>query len=128
VARIGRWAPWLGFAAGFLAVGIPYWSIPYREADLPSALPAAGLAVVAVVAAVLRASGAARLGRIVAVVGASVPAAVLARVAVETDRDPTSHNLWPFEIAIALGVGFAWALAGALVGLLAARLRGGRTA
>lgn len=44
--------------------------------------------------------------------------AVLGRVAVETSRDPTSHNLWPFEVIIAAGIG----LAGGLLGVLAARL------
>jgi uncharacterized membrane protein YfcA len=51
--------------------------------------------------------------------------AVLVRVAVETSRDPTSHNLWPFEVVIAGGIG----LTGALLGVGAARLaqRLGRT-
>jgi hypothetical protein len=43
--------------------------------------------------------------------------AVLVRVAVETMRDPTSHNLWPFEVVIAGGIG----LVGGLVGVAAAR-------
>jgi hypothetical protein len=36
------------------------------------------------------------------VLGASAPAAwmafVVPRIAVDTSRDPTSHNLWPFEL------------------------------
>jgi hypothetical protein len=32
--------------------------------------------------------------------------AVIARVAVETTRDPTSHNLWPFEVVITGFFGF----------------------
>ena len=38
--------------------------------------------------------------------------AVLGRVAVETTRDPTSHNLWPIEIMIAGGIGLAAAAVG----------------
>jgi ABC-type branched-subunit amino acid transport system permease subunit len=43
---------------------------------------------------------------------------VLARVIVDVVRDPTSHNLWPFEIVIAVLVGAAAAVAGALLGSL----------
>jgi hypothetical protein len=42
---------------------------------------------------------------------------------VEGILDPSSHNLWPFEIAIALVLGFACSLAGAAIGNLIARLR-----
>jgi hypothetical protein len=118
----------LGFAAGFLAVGVPYWALPYGAAQLPSALLTPALAVVPAAAAILRAIGAARFWRIVGAVGAAVPAVILARVQVETSRDPTSHNLWPLEVAIACGVGSAYALAGAIAGsaaaMLASRRRG----
>jgi hypothetical protein len=40
----------------------------------------------------------------------------MARVVYETAIDPTSHNLWPFELVIAAGVGFLIASAGSLVG------------
>jgi drug/metabolite transporter (DMT)-like permease len=43
--------------------------------------------------------------------------AVGGRVAVETTTDPTSHNLWPFEVVIAGGIG----LVGALLGVLLVR-------
>ena len=56
------------------------------------------------------------------IVGASVPAAVFARVIYDTSSDPTSHNLWPFEIILAAGPGLIAALAGAFAGkLLASR-------
>lgn len=42
-------------------------------------------------------------------------------------RDPTSHNLWPFEVAIAWVVGFAGAGPGALLGSGLRRLLGIRT-
>ena len=48
--------------------------------------------------------------------------AVLARVAVETAEDPTSHNLWPFEVVIAGGIGFAGALAGVVFARVLQRL------
>lgn len=42
-------------------------------------------------------------------------AAVAVRVCLEVARDPTSHNLWPFEMALASAVGLgislsAWGL------------------
>jgi len=54
------------------------------------------------------------------IVGATVPLAVLARVAVETNKDPTSHNLWPFEFIIATAVGALCSSAGAVLGSLPA--------
>jgi hypothetical protein len=50
------------------------------------------------------------------VIGASTPCAVMARVIYDTSADPTSHNLWPFEIVIAIGLGFVASLVGAVVG------------
>jgi NhaP-type Na+/H+ or K+/H+ antiporter len=52
--------------------------------------------------------------------------AVLVRVAVETARDPTSHNLWPFEALIAGSIGFVGALIGVGVVWLLRRLTTGR--
>ncbi len=117
-------AYWLvaAFMVGFFAVGFPYWQIPYAKVSLPNTLYGPGLLVVGVLAAAARALGKARLLVVVLAVGASVPAAVLARVAVETAKDPTSHNLWPFEFIIAAVVGVVCSSAGALVGSLPALL------
>jgi ABC-type branched-subunit amino acid transport system permease subunit len=54
--------------------------------------------------------------------GAAVPAVVTLRVQVDVMRDSTSHNLWPFEVVIAVFVGGVAALAGTLLGTLALRL------
>jgi hypothetical protein len=45
----------------------------------------------------------------------------MVRVVRETSVDPTSHNLWPFEIVIASGLGFPAAFAGAVLGWLLVR-------
>lgn len=115
---------WLvaAFVVGFFAAGFPYWQTPYAKVSLPDTLYGAGLLVVGVLAAAARGFGKARLLAVILVVGASVPAAVLARVAVDTAKDPTSHNLWPFEFIIAALVGVLCASAGALVGSLPALL------
>ena len=111
-------AYWLAaaFAAGFFAVGFPYWRIPYAQVSLPDALYGAGLLAVAVLAAAARAFAQARLISVIFVVGAAVPAAVLARVAVDAAKDPTSHNLWPLEFIIAAIVGIVCSSVGALIG------------
>ena len=51
-------------------------------------------------------------------VAASVPAVVFIRVLVEGFKDPTSHNLWPLEMIIALGVGLFSASMGGIVGIV----------
>lgn len=109
---------WVSFAAivSFLAVGIPFWQIPYSKVNLPDAMLGFGLIVVAVSALLLRASGVARTWRAVWTMGVVPAAADMARVIVECMRDPTSHNLWPLEIVIALGLGFICSTAGTLVG------------
>jgi hypothetical protein len=111
---------WLAaaFTVSFFTVGVPYWQIAYSKLSLPDALYGAGLFVVGVLAAAARAFGKARLVAVIFVVGAAIPAAVLARVAVETASDPTSHNLWPLEMIIAAVVGMVSSSAGALIGSL----------
>ena len=98
---------WLvaAFVIGFLAVGVPYWQIPYAKVSLPDTLYGAGLLVVGVLAAAARGFGKVRLLAVILAVGASVPAVVLVRVAVDVAKDPTAHNLWPFEFIIAALVG-----------------------
>ncbi len=102
--------------AAFFAVGIVYWQIPYSEASLPNSLYGPGLVVLLLIAAAFRGVTRATFLQTLYAVGLAVPAMVMARVVVETSRDPTSHNLWPFEIIIATGVGLAAALGGAVVG------------
>lgn len=106
----------LSAAASFLAVGIPYWRIPYHEISLPDALLTPALIVVLLSALLLRAFRLAPFRDTVIVVGLSVGAAIMTRVLFEVIQDSTSHNLWPFEIVIALTVGFICAAAGAAVG------------
>ncbi|PZO08046.1 MAG: hypothetical protein DCF27_09795 [Lysobacteraceae bacterium] len=112
----------LAFVLAFLALGIEYWPIPYSKASLPNSLYGAGLAFVFAVAVALRFFSKATFFQTLGAIGLAAPAMVMARVAVETSRDPTSHNLWPLEIIIAMGVGFSVAFAGALLGGLLTRL------
>jgi len=45
-----------------------------------------------------------------------VPVAVLMRVLVEGIDEPTSHNLWPLELALSLGIALPPAFAGVFIG------------
>ena len=101
-------------------MGIPYWAIPYGRLSLPNALMGPGLFVVGLTACLLCACGVARFRRVTLVQAAAVPAVVFARVLTDGLRDSTSHNLWPLEAVIALGMGLVGASAGALTGSLVA--------
>ncbi len=123
-------SPWLiaAFSVAFLAVGWPYWRIPYEKVSLPDTLFGPGLLVAAAAAALCRWSGRTAIIPTILVVGSSVPAAVCARVAVELTSDPTSHNLWPFEVVIAGALGLASAALGVLLGSVFLRLTSKRLA
>lgn len=108
----------IAFAIAFIGVGFRYWQLAYSQVSLPDTLYGPGLAAVFVVALMVRAFGLARFWLGWLLIAAAVPAAVMARIAFETASDPTSHNLWPFEVVIAAGVGLFAALGGALLGSL----------
>lgn len=111
------WQP--GFAVAFLATGVPYWLIPYNKLSLPDAVIGAGLIVVVAAAAAARVYSGKPFMRVVTVMGLTVPAAVVARVVFDGVRNLTTHNLWPIEMLIAILIGSAAALVGALLGSLA---------
>jgi len=112
------------FLVGFLVVGVPYWRIPYNKAT--SAAVMGGAILIGVIALIARVLIEARFLRVVLVLAAAVPAAVMARVVVDTTRDPTSHNLWPFELVIAFAAGLAGTAPGTLLGSVFRRLLGKR--
>lgn len=106
----------IAFLVAFLAVGLPYWRLPYSKASLPGY----AIAIIFVVSAALRGSCRSSSWQAFLIVGLALPAAVMARVAYETSKDPTSHNLWPLEVILAAAIGFAGSLPGAVVGGLIA--------
>lgn len=111
-----RVATTAAFLVAFLAVGVPYWRVPYAQLSLPSSLWGPALIVVGVVAALLRFAGGARFWPATLIVAASVPAAIIVRIVLDASSDPASHNLWPIEVGIAVCIGFLVALLGALAG------------
>jgi len=96
--------------ARLLACGIPLWPVPYEKVSLPENPAGSTWFLLGAVAGLLAGYLLKQKKRVpvLAVAGGFV-LAVLGRVAVETSRDPTSHNLWPFEVAIAgvIGLGAA---------------------
>lgn len=112
----------IAFLICTVVVGVPYWALTYRQAQLPDAIMGLGVVLITAGAAALRWLKVGPTWLITLVLGGAIPAAVMARVIVETSRDPTSHNLWPLEIAITLVVGCFWAGIGALAGKLLAWL------
>lgn len=108
------WQP--GFVLAFFAVGVPYWLIPYNKLNLPDALLGAELVVVFAAAVLVRIYSGKSFLRVVMVMGSAVPAVVMARVVVDGVLDYSAHNLWPFEVVIAILVGGAVAVAGTLAG------------
>ena len=109
---------WIGFAIALLGVGFRYWQLPYASINLPGSLLGPGLVAVGVVAMLLRAFGTGRFVKIWLLIAGSVPLAVAIRVIADTARDATSHNLWPFELAIAAGLVLAASLIGTAIGSL----------
>jgi hypothetical protein len=113
--------------AGLLACGLTLWPIPYREVSMPGNPSAASWLILGGLAGLV----AGYLIRprwappVLAVTG-GFGLAVLGRVAVETARDPTSHNLWPFEVVIAGVIGLAGGATGVAIARLLQRLDAGR--
>lgn len=79
--------------------------------------------VVFILALLLLAFAVAPLFKVMNVLAASVPAAVVVRIIVEGIMDPTKHNLWPLVVIISTIVGYAVAVPGAILGHLFGRLR-----
>ena len=119
-SKMRRKILWGGFFAAVVALGLSYWRVRYGTVNLPEALYSPALAVIAIASALAVALGAAGFWRSVLVFGSAAPTTVAVRVLVEGIADPTSHNLWPFEIVIAYGVGLPFAIGGAVVGWLIA--------
>lgn len=109
---------WVALAAlaSFLAIGIPYWRIPYHDLTLPNALLTPWLLLAMALALLPCITRAAPVWLAVPLVPLAIIAVVIVRIAMDTAHDSTSHNLWPFEVVVALGVSVASALPVAIVG------------
>lgn len=122
--KFNIWLVYVLAVVSLLFVGVPYWSIPYSEVSLPDSLFTPFLFVVILSATISRIYTQASSRRITVVIGLSVPVVVLLRSVFDVTRNPTSHNLWPFEILIAILIGFLCSVTGVLIGgIISNRLR-----
>ena len=101
---------------GFLAGGLPLWPVPYYSIDLSNTgflgqWIGAGIIAGGFPAALSSLS----MHRSAVLLGAGFGMAVLARVLFEIVQDPTTHNLWPFEVAIGVAVGLLAGIGGSLL-------------
>lgn len=110
------------FLACLLAVGVPFWRIPYSSVNVPDAFYGAGLLVVAIAPLVLVRFAGAGFARSLLIPALAPAAALLLRVIVEGIQDPSRHNLWPLALVIVLVLGVVVAVPGAVVGRLMARV------
>ncbi len=101
---------------GFLAVGIPFWMLDYSAMTLPGSLPLPGLMLVGALSMYLAVSRPIARMLVVLVMAGAIVDAWIVRVAIDLVRDPTTHNLLPFEFVIVGFVSVAWAGGGVLAG------------
>ena len=103
-------------------MGLAYWRIPYREVALPTSLFGPALLLVPALAAVVQWLQPRRWRSTTAILALAPVATVAVRIANDLASDPTSHNLFPLEIAIAGFVGLVVAAIGTAVGACARRV------
>ncbi len=105
----------VAFLVCCLAIGIPYWQTPYEKLSLPDSLYAPGL-LLAFICAIVFCAYNTRFVWSAAVFGLCAPVVVATRIILDVSRDATSHNLFPFELAIAVMLGFLISGIGAMLG------------
>lgn len=113
----------LALAASVVACGLLLWPIPYAQVSLPGNPSFAALIACGAAAGLLAGLLLKRGLLAVLTVPTGFAIAVLGRMVVETNRDPTTHNLWPFEVAIVGVIGLLAGLIGVAAASLAQRLR-----
>ncbi len=101
----------IGVALGTLVCGLPY--LFYDAASPPIMVTSVALATAAAGLALFRPGVRWQIG---AGVGVGLLIVFVAQIIGDTNRDPTSHNLAPFEILIALVIGLPPTILGVLLG------------
>jgi hypothetical protein len=104
------------FAVAVVSSGLPLWLLPYGEIEIPNIWLLPGLMVILPLAAGTRLLELARTWATVGTLAGAMGAANMLRIAWDTAADPTSHNLWPFEIVLTVSAGVAFSLIGCVLG------------
>jgi hypothetical protein len=110
---------WLagGFLIAFLAIGVPYWQIPYNKLDLSHVELVPGIIVLGLATLLVSALGA-RPGATLMVMLLCVPAVDMVAIVRDVAADPTSHNLAPLELAMLLVAGAVVVMPSLGIGLI----------
>ena len=103
--------PFVGLVVGAVICSLPY--LLYSAQFPPLAITAIALMLASTGLAVMRPSDKWRSG---IAVGAGILVPMVTIIAIDLQRDPTSHNLFPFEIVFGLAVAMPGALLGAWLG------------
>ena len=103
--------PFVGLVVSAIICSLPY--LLYSAQFPPPAITAIALTLASMGLAILRPSDKWRSG---VAVGAGILVPMATLIAIDVQRDPTSHNLLPFEIGLGLAVAMPGALLGSWVG------------
>ncbi len=103
-----------------IAGGIVYWPLDYNQIKIGSLAWPWGLATF-IIAAILSERDLQPTLLSGAACAFGVPLAVILRVIVDVSGDPTSHNLWPFEVVLAAMISLPSGVLGAILGRLVRR-------
>ena len=108
---------------GVLLCGIPLWIVDYQHYQLNSIHFKASCAAFGVIALLLFIFTSHRFKEIFLFAAIAHLAALFIKIIQDCIPDPTNHNLWPFEIAIALIIDVAIFLPVWLLGIIARKIR-----
>jgi Protein of unknown function (DUF2510) len=118
-ARPGRGLPSAVLVAALATavIAVPYWSSSYAAVHDDGIFAWFWLVELVLFPGTVLAGllSHARLWAAMAMMFACVPIAVMGRVVIDTAGDPTSHNLWPFEVVLSMIISIPAICAGALL-------------
>jgi len=102
-----------------VAVGVPMWAAPYNKLDqqLLTGQMLPGMVLLASGTLYLTVSEMMRARRALMLVGACAPIADIILIVRDTSADPTSHNLFPFELIMVTLWGLMFIVPALLLGV-----------
>jgi hypothetical protein len=106
------------WAFAFFAAGIPFWRIAYDQLNLSFHVFLPGALLLGVLTMMLVALESARARSIIFAMLMCVPMVDIVTIVRDTAVDPTTHNLAPFELAIAGVLGACFVVPGLVAGLI----------
>ena len=106
----------------FLVAAMVHWTVPIEELEMLNKVFilkwSVGAFIVGVIGVIMLKQNPMQTG-LLAVIG--FVAAVLVRLVVDAFTEPTDHNLWPFELIVAVLVAFPFSFIGGYLASIALR-------